>query len=218
MAQIRSFVKPHKLFRYRSLMNLDQEIEALTQNYLYCSSYLKLNDPMEGLYTSSAILRKSKAHQAVRTAILNDKRKIGICSLSETNDHALMWAHYAGQFTGICIEYSMHKILSNLPTDVDFVRMFYDEHGPTVSSSSKPTKVLAKTVLSQKNYRWQYEREWRMFAQQGKIFYGKPECVTHVYLGYRMKAPIKRRIKAVLDKHSIQSTSMSIKRYSIKFD
>jgi len=174
---------------------------------------------MEGLYTSSASLKESESYETVRRAILNDKRSIGICSLSETNDHALMWAHYADQYSGICIEYSLPQLLSNLPNGVDFVRMFYDEHGPTVPRSSKSPDVLAKMVLSYKNYRWLYEREWRMFADhQGEVSYVKQNCATHVYLGSRVKKPKKDKLEAALKSLEILTTPMTIQRYSIKFD
>jgi hypothetical protein len=56
-----------------------------------------------------------------------------------------MSEHYADQFGGICIAYSLERLLRNLPDNVSFVRMYADE--------------LAKMVLSYKNYRWFYERE-----------------------------------------------------------
>ena len=217
MAEITSFIEPRKLYRYRSVEELDREIEAIVQGYLYCSSYKNLNDPMEGLYTSSDVLRGSNNYQTVRKAIRDDKANIGICSLSETHDHELMWAHYADQFSGICVEYNFSQLLSSLPDDVNFVRMFYDEHGPTVFRSKKPPTELAKMVLSYKNYRWLYEREWRMFAKRGKISYGKRNCVTHVYLGYRMKSFERNKIQSALRKLKISTSLMTIQRYSIKF-
>jgi hypothetical protein len=216
LAEIKSFVKPQKLFRYRSIKSLQRELTAIEQGYLYCSSYNNLNDPMEGLYTSSNVLRESEDYRTVRQAIHDDKVNIGICSLSETHDHELMWAHYADQFAGICIEYNLSRLLTNLPKDVDFVRMFYDERGPTVYRSSKSPTELAKMVLSYKNYRWLYEREWRMFADRGKIPYSKKSCVTRVYLGYRMKAAQKREVQTALEE-LIPTSVMSIKKYSIHF-
>jgi len=215
LAEIKSFVRPQKLFRYRSIKNLQRELDAIEQGYLHCSSYIKLNDPMEGLYTSSNVLRESEDYRIVRQAIHDDKVNIGICSLSEVHDHELMWAHYADQFSGICIEYNLSRLLSNLPEDVDFVRMFYDERGPTVYRSKK--SELAKMVLSYKNYRWLYEREWRMFAGRGNVHYSRRSCITRVYLGNRMKAADKRQVQTSLKKLGIPTSVMSIKRYSIHF-
>jgi hypothetical protein len=218
LTEITSYVQPRKLFRYRSLNQLDRELDAIEKGYLYCSPYLNLNDPMEGLYTSSEVLRKSANYRAVRDAIRNNKAQIGICSFSETHDHELMWAHYANQFSGICIQYSLSRLVSKLPSEVTFVRMYYDEHGPTVYRTNKTPVELAKMVLSYKSYRWLSEREWRMFAGQGRIAYDKTNCITHVYFGSRIDSKKQKRLETALSALDISSSNMSIGRYSIKFE
>jgi hypothetical protein len=218
LAEIKSYVKPRKLYRYRSLDKLERELEAIEEGYLYCSPYSKLNDPMEGVFSSSEILRNSANYRTVRNAIRNKKSQIGICSFSETHDHELMWAHYANQFSGVCIAYSLSRLLTNLQTNVSLVRMYYDEHGPTVYRTNKTPIELAKMVLSYKSYRWLYEREWRMFAEQGKVAYGSTNCVTHVYFGSRINTKKRARFENALDALNISSSSMSISKYLIKFE
>jgi len=105
MANIQYYVQPQRLYRYRSLEKFDREIEAIKERYLYCAPYLDLNDPMEGLFTSSQLLKKSERYREIRRAITDKKAQIGMCSFSEVYDHELMWAHYANQFKGICIAY-----------------------------------------------------------------------------------------------------------------
>lgn len=109
-------------------------------------------------------LRETDSHRAIRAAVRDNKSYIGMCSFSEVHDHELMWAHYADQFRGICISYSLSKLLKGLPREVTFVRMFYNETEPTIHRTTDDPGQLAKMVLSYKNYRWLYEREWRMFA------------------------------------------------------
>jgi Protein of unknown function (DUF2971) len=75
-----------------------------------------------------------------------------MCSFSEVRNHELMWAHYADQFKGICISYSLSKLLKRLARDVSFVRMFYNETMPIVHRSNKEPSQLARMVLSYKNY------------------------------------------------------------------
>lgn len=111
MATIQSYVQPTRLYRYRALENgkLEQELSAITQGYLYCSPYLDLNDPMEGSFSSSKQLRRSAKYREIKNAITDTKADIGMCSFSEVYDHELMWAHYADQFKGMCISYSLRK-------------------------------------------------------------------------------------------------------------
>jgi len=170
-------VQPQRLYRYRSLDKFERELEAIQQNYLYCAPYTSLNDPMEGVFRASRVFRGSNNYRDARRAIVDNKTEIGMCSFSEVHDHELMWAHYADQYRGICIGYSFAKLLDHLDDDVSFVRMYYNEAVPIVRHSSQEPADAAKMVLSYKNYRWLYEREWRMFSAQGRVEYGTKTCV-----------------------------------------
>jgi hypothetical protein len=217
MATIESYLIPSRLYRYRRLANFDREIDAIEKGYLYCAAYKDLNDPMEGLFTSSRLLRKSENYRAIKEAVIGEKARIGICSFSGVHDHELMWAHYASQFTGICIVYSFAQLLRKLGEEASFVRMYYNEIVPTVRREHKPPGQLTKMVLSNKNYRWLYEREWRMFARRGRAYYRDPRCVTRVYLGSRMKPEDHERITRTLNQLNIKTSDMIIDEYFISF-
>lgn len=218
MATIERYVQPPRLYRYRSLEELDRELEAIEEPYLYCAAFGSLNDPMEGLFSTSRSLGESEKHRAIRASIRDNKSQIGMCSFSEVHNHELMWAHYADQFRGICISYSLSKLLKSLPQNVNFVRMFYNETEPTIHRTSEDPGQLAKMVLSYKNYRWLYEREWRMFAPLGKAHYQDAACVTRVYLGSRIKDGDRNRITNRLKQLKIKIREMTIDKYSISFE
>lgn len=218
MACIESYVQPRRLYRYRSLAIPERELDAIKKGYLYCSAYLNLNDPMEGLFTSSRLFRKSQKYRTLRNAIRDNKARIGVCSFSEVHDHELMWAHYAEQFTGICVAYSLSRLLKNLREEISFVRMHYNETVPTLHQTSKDPNELAKMVLSYKNYRWLYEREWRMLAGQGKAYYKDIECVTQVYLGSRISDKHKDQVTRALTALDIPIREMTIDKYFINFE
>ena len=218
MATIQSYVQPSRLYRYRTLEYYDREIAAIEQGYLFCAPFTALNDPMEGLFSSSRHLRETGRHREIRESILENKMQMGICSFSEVRSHELMWAHYADKFGGICISYNLSRLLQYLPKDVTFVRMFYNESEPTIHRTIKGPDFLAKRVLSYKNYRWLYEREWRMFAPQGKVHYRTALCVSRVYLGARIEASHQAEIVARLRSLKIASSKMTITKYSIGFE
>lgn len=197
MAKIETYVIPRYLYRYRSLSAFERELESIESGYLYCSIYKKMNDPMEGFYSSSKLLQRSAELNAVRAEILSQKTQIGICSFSEVFNHELMWAHYANQFDGICIAYDFFNLRRSLPDEVSFSRVYYNEEVPKVGSSKPPRNLAqtAKMILSYKNHRWLYEREWRMFANIGEVHYGNPRCVARVYVGSRVHLDQKRDIE-----------------------
>jgi hypothetical protein len=217
MATIERYVQPPRLYRYRSVEVLDRELNAIEERYLYCAAFGKLNDPMEGLFSTSRTVRESAKHRAIRASIRENKANVGMCSFSEVHDHELMWAHYADQFRGICISYSLTRLLSGLPKDVHFVRMFYNETEPTIHRTNDDPGQLAKMVLSYKSYKWLYEREWRMFAPLGKAYYRDIASVTRVYLGSRVSDRDRNEIMKRLKPLKIKVREMAIDKYSISF-
>lgn len=217
MAEIRSFVTPLRLYRYRAAEKLVRELDAIREGHLFCASFESLNDPMEGLFASSRRVKNSANYQAFKDALISSKAQLGICSFSEVYDHELMWAHYADRFKGICVAYDLSALLTRLNNSVDFVRVFYDEKVPRLRHSSDASVMLAKRVLSCKNYRWLYEREWRMFASQGIVAYGEVSCVTHIYLGSRISDQDRERVRTAVQGTKIKISDMTIKKYSMDF-
>jgi hypothetical protein len=217
MATIESYIRPATLYRYRSLRHFDREVAAIRNATLHCAPYSALNDPMEGFYISSKRLRESENYKSIRALIADNKAMLGICSFSEVHNNELMWAHYADQFRGICVAYRFSGLLSNLGEDTEFIRLSYRENAPTVLSKKEP-EYLAKRVLSCKNYRWLYEREWRMFAPKGTVTYERVKCVQCVYLGSRIDADNSTKLKTIMRGLGIEVRTMSLDKYSMSFD
>lgn len=216
MAKIESYINPSSLYRYRSLRDFDREINAIESASLHCAAYSDLNDPMEGLYSSTVLQRKSKHFEEIRAIVADKQSAHGICSFSEVNNNELMWAHYANEFRGICIGYSFGSLLSRLPDDVEFVRLNYSEKAPTLQTLMGPVHS-ARRALSCKSYKWLYEREWRMFARQGLSYYNDVHCVRTVYLGSRIDPKNATIIKQKMDRLNIEVKEMQLDVYSVTF-
>jgi len=129
-----------------------------------------------------------------------------------------MWPHYADQFKGVSVSYGLSKLLRALPDEITFVRMFYNGTEPTVYPTQRGHSQVAKMILSCKNYRWLYEREWRMFAPLGKAYYRDSECVTRGYLGFRIADSHRNQITRRLKQSKIKISQMKIDKYSISFE
>jgi DUF2971 family protein len=214
MASVQVFAIPNTLYRYRSLTSpktFEREIETLDKSYIFCGVYSNLNDPMEGFFNLA-----SKAQVLVEQAIKGISDTIGVGSFCEAHDNELMWAHYADQFRGICIAYDFRRLISELPDDVYFARMHYAERFPVIGESRREPDILAMRVLSYKNYRWAYEREWRMFGPKGPIAYKTRKSIRCVYLGPRINDENRRALEARLGAMSIPVKAMTLDGYSIK--
>lgn len=63
MADLQPPIIPAYLYRYRSLSRstraLQEEINSITENYLHCSEFTLMNDPMEG-FTGQAYCLKGR--------------------------------------------------------------------------------------------------------------------------------------------------------------
>jgi len=213
MATVQVFAIPNTLYRYRSLTpaTFDREIETIAKSYIYCGAYANLNDPMEGFFNLA-----SKAQAVVERAIKDMSAKIGVGSFCEACDNELMWAHYADQFRGICIAYDFRRLISELPDDVYFTRMHYAERFPVIGESRREPDILAMRVLSYKNYRWAYEREWRMFGVKGPIAYKTRKSIRCVYVGPRTDDKSRKALEARLGAMNIPVRAMTLDGYSIK--
>lgn len=131
-----------------------------------------------------------------------------------------MWAHYSSQFKGLCIAYDLFSLLKFLPAEISFSKISYTEEVPNVhfSRSEYEYDKQAKMVLSYKNHRWLYEREWRMFAPaQGPIRYNDLSCVTEIYVGARIAHHHLQKIEKRMKPLRIPVRRMYLDGYKMTF-
>jgi Protein of unknown function (DUF2971) len=80
------------------------------------------------------------------------------CFFSAEPDNPLMWAHYADNHEGFCIEYEITKEIEDLH------EVNYSSQHPTVSATElifSPRETF-KRVLTTKISNWSYEKEYRL--------------------------------------------------------
>jgi hypothetical protein len=173
---------------------IDRELDAIEQHYVFCPTYREMNDPMEGLYASTQCVREKSDYQKFMRDVQDEKLGIGIASFCEIWDNDVMWAHYADGFRGICVAYSVSKLMEGLDSRHSLARIVYGDPPFNMSLVGRRNRSdRAKAILSAKNLMWTYEREWRLFAPfRGRAQHG-PGVVKRVYLGARMD-PADRRI------------------------
>jgi hypothetical protein len=217
MAKIRLPDLPPRLYRYCRLdrpNGLDHEISAIQQHYIHTSTYKGMNDPMEGFYEPSGRLKQEPQWRETYREILNAKRAVGIACFSETFDNALMWAHYADNYRGICIAYSAVKLRDLLPDSARLVRVSYADAPIYLSKYDKDDVIAAaQKILSQKRYNWAYEREWRVLGDYpGQLLYAG-DIVTDVYFGSRLPPWTHDQLVNNLARHNLNFHQMKVAGY-----
>jgi hypothetical protein len=188
-----------------------EEIASIQNDFFYCSSFTQMNDPMEGFFQASKILKGKSNYKDIVRKITNVKSKIGIACFSETYDNGLMWSHYAGNYSGICIAYSARDLLDGLPDETALVRLAYVDKPPVLFPSHAADKTNAVVrVLSHKQYIWTYEREWRVIGDVGPITYDRPHAIRRIFFGSRIKADHKAQILSAIEGTKIEVYMMEI--------
>ncbi len=228
MATIETYALPTWLYRFRSLSGrrkigllsepkLELELQALEQGQIFCATYRKMNDPMEGFYRTSGLLRTKEGYDDFSRAVLNEKLNIGIASFTESWRNEIMWAHYADGFQGICIVYKFEKLVANLDADFSLSKISYlDQPYYLNGQSSRSGNNHAKAILSTKNLKWAYEREWRLFAPHaGSVSYGE-SVVPTVFLGMRISQKHRKYITDRLRPMGIDVKIISADGYSLR--
>lgn len=172
-----------KVYKYMSC-NYPQRInEILSGSVFYFADWRELNDPMEGYFHyydadhSPDELRK----------IVQGKDAYGICCFSMNSDEILMWAHYASNHKGICIEIDADMERS---PEVTLEPIKYQPKIPWVKQRNGKIRD-AKDILSRKIKKWKYEQEIRAFCE-GKYRKLRVGRITKVILGLRVDGEVRR--------------------------
>lgn len=137
------------------------------------------------------------------------KNKLSIFCLAERNDINPMWAHYADNHEGICIEYDLKKYENTFLKTICFPINYVEKNDVTedlislvVYKNLENTIFLLK-VATTKSKDWEYENEWRIVFIENDCnytdFYTNKHYTTFIkpksiYLGLKIGKNIKKEI------------------------
>ena len=184
---------PTSLYKYYS--DHPRNFEAVKNNKMWYSAPCNFNDVFDctltieekdifdsalrmvpdnrGIRQGSVMWKQVKGTvgQSIRTfqSSFEDLRsRMGISCLSETDDSLLMWAHYANNHSGICVEYELLEFNSQLhfsPVPIVYTDERVCIH--TLETLANDIQGLFIESLTSKSPEWSYEREWRIIRDDG---------------------------------------------------
>ena len=117
------------------------------------------------------IQRKTKQALAdFDKTMLSNRHTIGVSCFSESCDSLLMWAHYAHNHRGFCVEYELNVF--NEKIQFTPVPVIYSDERPCLTSidltnPDMDTHSFFITGLTTKASEWSYEKEWRIIRDEG---------------------------------------------------
>jgi hypothetical protein len=129
--------------------------------------------------------------KALRDSVQKMRTKIGVLSLTQKRANILMWAHYAAQHTGFCLQFD-----SANPFFDRAVKVGYKPLRPVLNvlQHYRPQEEAEKLLVKAPD--WEYEQEWRIVdAVKGPGVQRFPEqALTGVILGCRISQQNKKHI------------------------
>ena len=172
-----------RLIRFRPLKNeddLNHLKETIKNNQFYCSNFLDMNDPMEGVFTTTDIANINN--------VFSGKNSFKICSFTGDGslNNPLLWGYYANGFKGAAIEVEVRvsnikEIIKNKKgiTKVNYVSQ---NKFNNIIKNLADANETALNILSRKLTYWKHEKEYRFFAQSEKNFHEIGE-IKKIYFG-----------------------------------
>lgn len=122
--------------------------------------------------------------------------KKGVTCFSEDCNNILMWAHYAINHTGFCLEFATSSALFDVAYPIS-----YQNKIPVV----RPLDILKYQVdplwsmIITKGKCWEYEKEWRIFLPEGNRVYNyDKDSLLGVYFGINTSGDTKFRIMQIM--------------------
>lgn len=180
--------RPSSVYKFFDLSGKkDTDIVNIIKGSIRFNTPLAFNDPFDSSWYYDCkkyrqsddvyiLLRDEVSKPSIR--ILNNR---GICNcacFTEQYNSVLMWAHYAGGHTGICVEYDAKKL-----TDKGHILMPIVYTDDIFCADRLLGKIQDKKELIYpalfKSKCWEYEREWRLFDISSKQC-GKLDSVNNL--------------------------------------
>lgn len=217
---------------------LDKLIELLYENEFYLSDGLNFKDFKKKFIEGYTDFE----HYTVRNFNKELKKQILFISLSECNNINPMWAHYADNHKGICIEYNLsseNSLLDEPCHPICYVDHadYSEEINQLDNDKRNKLKVLEEPFLK-KSIDWNYEKEWRILfnktqikaimehlkfsefiEKRNKLCFMKFPKPTSVFLGLKISNENQTKIKKICNEREINVYKMvkDESRYNLNF-
>jgi hypothetical protein len=223
---------PKTLFRFRPLDAhlLGREVDALKGSYLWSPKFTELNDPMEAFYeigdpsddffeviVPDFKVQLERIYQQFRDMLSS----WCLISFAESLANYPMWAYYASNFAGMCLEFDRELLEVG---DLRRERIVHVEYAntplPRVAFHSLNDISLdwAIRYLSRKREEWTHEHEWRYITGTGGPKHYLDDALRRVYIGPRADPKSVEAIAHALKGRPVEILQGSVSGLDMKFN
>lgn len=226
---------------YKKINN--RNIDNIKNNTIWLSKFDNLNDPfeMDKIYISENENKEyNYSYEVINSAFNRIKKSILLtCFTTDIEMNLPMWAHYANNHRGFCIEYQIIDSKKLFPVVYDDYRIkINNRFTDYISLCVKPDKNIREVSylnsitnliiqsFAYKNTIWEYEKEIRLFncfddtlnSEKGKLLKLSDLGIkiTGIYLGIDFIKFYKKMMVDICKKNDINLYMMYIDKDSNK--
>lgn len=193
---------PTFLYRFRGLSaeTIEHEVCALEESYLYSPPFKAMNDPMEAFYEfggeddllDDAILAvRGRSVQGAYNIIKETIDKFALISFADTHESLPLWAYYANNFAGMCLEFSTKRLAIGDLRGNELAPVVYSRDAlPPICLGNPGSGWIKEEILprmTRKRIEWAHEREWRYVTGEVGPKHYLDDALKRIYLGPRIE-------------------------------
>jgi len=231
-------IAPPRLYRFRNLSGhtsdegvniFEREMDALKNSYLYASSFYSMNDPMEAFYSvggendlliSEFIGSEFNLLENSEEILRNTIDNFALVSFSSTYSEYPMWAYYAGNFSGMCLEFDVNRFTISDFKNEPLRKVNYSSIPlPPISFKDFSVGNIGEEMLIrviQKREEWAHEKEWRyLTGEVGRKYYAD-NALIRIFLGPRISQTHRDYICELMKSRGVEVIQLSVIGYEFK--
>ena len=200
----------------------DHALANLRDGHVKVSSFAGCNDPFElaafNMRKGARYDDRRKFRKRIRDWQGRQECTHGLICFSKTWRSPLMWAHYAGDHTGLCLEFELDETriqpANHVLLDVAYtpVRIRQDTVPPDLDriTSAEQLQTLCATKFS----RWRYERESRLLVDLRAPGIVQRCGIRFMPMGHGMR--LKRIFMGIHTCHPLESIEEALGTRSVR--
>jgi len=196
-----------RAFKFRTAENLHFVLDILIHRRLYCAPTSMLNDIREGDVRIGQDQGREVEILDFGMGVGKRVRELRVCALSTTIDNHLLWANYAGGYSGVAIEVDI--------PDEDALPVEYGDNFIFLSDLKGrfSTDEAARAVLLRKYGDWSYEREVRIIGTEPYYKLARP--ISRVVLGSRVTPAVTAALQILCRHYGVELKRMVVADHGI---
>lgn len=203
-----------KLYKYRNLNDLT--IKILLKNYFWAPSKETLNDPCECYYSTESYntfmnfasliapqIDENELHNQF-DSIQDMIKSSGIFSLSKSCNISSLWASYAQEHTGICIEYDLEDLIGKNKGLYQCFDVMYSDTPPDIGVEDISNDFLLQKMIGTKHLDWDKEQEFRIICDNQGENYHRSDAVRGIIFGLKTSDESKNELMKLLSNRNLK--------------